>query len=921
MRDARWIELFERYRSQGDVEALARLFDEVAPSLLKVARHIDSRRGEAEDLVQTTFLVAIERSVTYDATRPLVPWLMGILINQSRIARRRRKELVDGGEHETSSESTQQSDMESSELAKAVAKALSELPETYREVLIAHLQEGKKPRDIARELGRPQGTVRAQLHRGLRLMRDLLPASFALGFIGLLAPHSLAAARRNVLLEAGRRAAELSTAAAPGVGRGAVEPALRTSIGAQGLAVLLVLLSAGIVFWVRMSAPSPPAPAEEVAQRASTADAALEPLEADVRAARAARVRVLAAEPGVAGVAAERGSIVVRVGRLGTDTPVEGASVSVLPWSEERWYDAVREGRTRADGSIEFTDLVPGLAGVHVERGEQSRVEVLAGRVVELTVVIHPTIALAGVVVDERGAPVANAEVALYFDDGTRTGAEPVRSGPDGRFEFARAEPGRYLGACAEGFGASALLGLSSPTLTDAARRSPVLVLDRRARSLSGRVLDADGSPLAGARIRASRAQPPRVVWRADGFAERDAPPVETTSSADGAYALVGLAQGPVELEVRLDGFAPWSTTLGAAPVGRAVERRDVRLERGALVSGRLTLASGGPAVGAEVVVDDGLVRAKAGADGRFEARVPSGGHVLRARRDRFAAAVESHVLLVDGETRAFDAELPLAPTIRGVALGPTRTPLAGVLVRCARERLAEEPARSSAEPWADPKPDPDDLLQAVTNARGEFELPAYAGRLHTLEFRRRAHWRGPVQARMQHVPAGRTDVELVAGARSGWLVGQVLEHDGKPVVAGEVLVLSDSRTDSARAVIDAANGCFRIGPLFPGTVRMNLCRPGEPPIGLGTFEVVEREEHDTGALELLPTGRVELRGAGPLTLRGADGVERQLVAGDDERWTSERVPQGTYAVLRNAEPTGAVVHVCAEAPAVVDVE
>lgn len=918
MRDARWIELFERYRSQGDVEALARLFDEVAPSLLKVARHIDSRRGEAEDLVQTTFLVAIERSVTYDATRPLVPWLMGILINQSRIARRRRKELVDGGEHETSSESTQHSDMESSELAKAVTKALSELPETYREVLIAHLQEGKKPRDIARELGRPQGTVRAQLHRGLRLMRDLLPASFALGFIALLAPHSLAAVRRNVLLDASRRAAAGPGAAASEAPRAP----LATSVGAQGLAVLLVLLTAGLVFWSWRSAPSPPETtvAREAVSTDARAEAELDPLESDVRASRATRVRVLAAEPGANGVDAERGSIVVRVDRLGTDAPVEGASVSVLPWSEERWYDAVREGRTRADGSVEFAGLLPGLAGVHVERGEQSRVEVVAGRVVELTVVIHPTIELAGSVVDERGAPVAGAEVALYFDDGTRTTDAPVRSGLDGRFVFARAEPGRYLGARAEGFGASALLGLSSPTLTEAARRSPVLVLDRRARALSGRVVDAEGAPLAGAHLRAVPAQAPRVVWRADGFAERDAPPIEATSSAEGEYALVGISHGPVELVVRLDGFAPWSTTLGAAQAGRVSERRDVRLERGAIVSGRLSLAGGGPAVGAELVVDE-LVLAKADANGRYEARAPSGGHVLRARRDRFAAPVESRVLLVDGETRAFDAELELAPTIRGIALGPARVPLAGVLVRCAREPLVNETARASAEPWSDPRPDPDDLLQAVTNARGEFELPAYAGRLHTLEFRRRAHWRGPVQSRLQHVPAGRADVELVAGTRTGWLVGQVLEHDGKPVVAGEVLVLSESRTDSARAVIDPANGCFRIGPLFPGAQRLSLCRPGEPPLELGAFDVAEREERDAGAITLPPMGRVELRGAGPLTLRGADGVERRLVAGDDERWTSERVPQGTYAVLRNAEPTGAVVHVCTGVPAVVDVE
>ena len=76
MRDARLVQLFDRYRARGDAEALARVFDEVAPSLLKVARHIDGRGSEAEDLVQTTFLVAIERAPAFDASRPLVPWLI-----------------------------------------------------------------------------------------------------------------------------------------------------------------------------------------------------------------------------------------------------------------------------------------------------------------------------------------------------------------------------------------------------------------------------------------------------------------------------------------------------------------------------------------------------------------------------------------------------------------------------------------------------------------------------------------------------------------------------------------------------------------------------------------------------------------------------------------------------------------------------
>ena len=91
--DARSLEtLFVRFRKRGDSEALARVFDAVAPELLRSGVHLVGDEAEAEDLVQATFLTAIERRESFDATRALRPWLVGILSNQARtlIARRRR---------------------------------------------------------------------------------------------------------------------------------------------------------------------------------------------------------------------------------------------------------------------------------------------------------------------------------------------------------------------------------------------------------------------------------------------------------------------------------------------------------------------------------------------------------------------------------------------------------------------------------------------------------------------------------------------------------------------------------------------------------------------------------------------------------------------------------------------------------------
>src|SRR5262249_37653489 len=59
--------LFERYRSQGDLEALASVFDRVAPELLALAAHLVRDPSEAEDLLQSTFVAAIEGARAFDA--------------------------------------------------------------------------------------------------------------------------------------------------------------------------------------------------------------------------------------------------------------------------------------------------------------------------------------------------------------------------------------------------------------------------------------------------------------------------------------------------------------------------------------------------------------------------------------------------------------------------------------------------------------------------------------------------------------------------------------------------------------------------------------------------------------------------------------------------------------------------------------
>lgn len=84
-------QLFRRYRDQGDPADLAAVFDQT-PRPLLLASHVTHDGGAAEDLLQETFLAAIEAAPRWDDSRPLLPWLGGILRHKAmQLARHRRR--------------------------------------------------------------------------------------------------------------------------------------------------------------------------------------------------------------------------------------------------------------------------------------------------------------------------------------------------------------------------------------------------------------------------------------------------------------------------------------------------------------------------------------------------------------------------------------------------------------------------------------------------------------------------------------------------------------------------------------------------------------------------------------------------------------------------------------------------------------
>jgi len=266
MREATLDRLFLRFRGGDDPRALAQLFDRTAPSLLALARHLVRERDQAEDLVQATFLAAIERAAAWDAERPVYPWLLGILTREARLWNRRAAREIEPERLARATAPEGAAAARASELAERLEEGLRALPPRYRALVRAHLEDGRGPRDLAAASGLRPGTVRVRIHRGLALLRRALPSGLALG--GLVLCSRRWAAVRNRVLDAARAAAPRGAVA------GTVVPAAALGVAVMStktLAASSLALAAGLALWL---VPRAGIGRDEAGASASTQDVA-----------------------------------------------------------------------------------------------------------------------------------------------------------------------------------------------------------------------------------------------------------------------------------------------------------------------------------------------------------------------------------------------------------------------------------------------------------------------------------------------------------------------------------------------------------------------------------------------------------------------------------------------------------------------
>lgn len=491
-------------------------------------------------------------------------------------------------------------------------------------------------------------------------------------------------------------------------------------------------------------------------------------------------------------------------------------------------------------------------------------------------VVLARGVALSGRVVDRGGKPVAAAEIfraarassAEAFEGSLRDAEPEARSGADGRFTLVDlpAGPPVHLFVRASGYLPILVRGLVPPSL------EPVTVRLEEGESLAGRVLDAAGSPVAGAQV--------SLAWRPTIGGKPQGPAIyrQATSGADGRFVLRGSPRGEVWVGVRARGFVPRAPSpyLAPPPDGREIE---VHLERGATLAGRISTAAGGPVAGARVALGNTAGTSDAEGIYRVEGIEPGPTeidlyhpHYRRLRRP----------VVVEPGANTLDLEVADGRRVAGRAVDEDGEPVAAA-------RVSLEPRERHAVR----------APQALTAADGTFELTPVADGDYGLEAS--AEGSAPVRRELSVRGEDIEEVELVfarGGAIAGRLLGLSAEQLARVAVRAESAELDRDRAGRVEAggrflVTDLTPGVWEIAATLPEEQRQVTAR-----VLVAARRTAERDLEFKRRLTLsgevsfdgdpLPEARVAVRAA-------EQALERSVVTGYDGTFRLEDLEPGTY--------------------------
>lgn len=186
-------ELLTRALIDGEESALDQALTRLTPSMLHLAMYHVRSRAEAEDVVQETWLGALNGIDRFEHRSSLRTWLFRILKNRARTRGARLARMVTFTDLEAAAPAGRNArgfsvdagidihrvpaperDFIARELGERIDRAIATLPVRQRAVVTLRDVEGRSAREVQELLGLTDANQRVLLHRARARIRDQL---------------------------------------------------------------------------------------------------------------------------------------------------------------------------------------------------------------------------------------------------------------------------------------------------------------------------------------------------------------------------------------------------------------------------------------------------------------------------------------------------------------------------------------------------------------------------------------------------------------------------------------------------------------------------------------------------------------------------------------------------------------------------
>lgn len=170
---------------RGNRQSLELLVRRYSGSLLTFIVRMCGNRHLAEELFQEVFLLVWSKRSQFDRSRAFRPWMFTIAANRCREEFRKKRPQLDSSDVASVDARLNIAPPDitwgaplptaiQAENAKLVTDALEKLPEAQRTVVSLRIWNSLSFGEIAQIVGSPEGTVRSQMSRGLKALKEHL---------------------------------------------------------------------------------------------------------------------------------------------------------------------------------------------------------------------------------------------------------------------------------------------------------------------------------------------------------------------------------------------------------------------------------------------------------------------------------------------------------------------------------------------------------------------------------------------------------------------------------------------------------------------------------------------------------------------------------------------------------------------------